>query len=71
MAFTDDSELYCWGGWNYGQLGVEGVTSNCSTSMLLDIREDWAMLSAGMYHTLGLTKQGQVYSWGGGYSPTS
>eukprot|EP00456_Euglypha_rotunda_P023121 TRINITY_DN1930_c0_g1_i3.p1 TRINITY_DN1930_c0_g1~~TRINITY_DN1930_c0_g1_i3.p1 ORF type:complete len:1062 (+),score=161.38 TRINITY_DN1930_c0_g1_i3:138-3188(+) len=68
VCCTDKDEMYVWGQNDYFQLGIGANTGAKKTPHLHPIQEKWAHFSCGMYHTLALTREGKVYSWGDGYS---
>jgi alpha-tubulin suppressor-like RCC1 family protein len=68
VAFTFNNELYAWGYNNFGQLG-NGSNSNrlepvpvVMTGVLAG--KAVTAIAAGTHHTLALTSEGRVYSWG-------
>lgn len=80
IALTDDGSLWAWGNDIYGQLGQGGALSSPPYSRTPTIVTDTLGLQvvdvdAGRFHTLFLTKDGQVHAAGindreqlGGYS---
>jgi alpha-tubulin suppressor-like RCC1 family protein len=62
-ALTTDSEAYCWGSNDKGQLG-DGTTDARSlpTPVITQLR--FAAITAGGRHTCGLTSDGSAYCWG-------
>jgi alpha-tubulin suppressor-like RCC1 family protein len=68
LALTSDGRIYSWGRYNEGQLGNNSVT-NQPTPVAVDMSGALAgktviAIAAGFYHSLALTSDGQVYSWG-------
>jgi len=69
VALTTDGKLHAWG-YNYnGELGNGTYVSRTSTP--LEVNTSGALfgktvttIAAGAYHTLALTSDGRVYSWG-------
>jgi alpha-tubulin suppressor-like RCC1 family protein len=74
---TAGGEGFCWGSDSEGQLGgqttddcspVSSSIHRCSTSPLLVSGSlQWQEISAGSYHTCGLTVTGEAYCWGGNW----
>jgi alpha-tubulin suppressor-like RCC1 family protein len=54
---------YCWGGNGFGQLG-NGNTTNQASPVLVQGGFTFVQLSAGAFHTCGLTGSGNAYCWG-------
>jgi alpha-tubulin suppressor-like RCC1 family protein len=61
------THVYAWGAGDMGQLGVDTYTGK-STPVKADIPiwEEVVSISAGRYHSLALTSQGILYTWGQG-----
>lgn len=76
-GLTPGGAAYCWGYGGMGQLGGSitgsgcGVTSNgayyCSTPVPVSGGLTFATISAGLYHTCGVTTSGVAYCWGFNY----
>jgi YD repeat-containing protein len=68
LAVTTQGRVYAWG-WNfYGQLG-DGTSNDRSTPTLINVPslqsgETIAQVTAGSSHSLAVTTQARVYSWG-------
>src|SRR5258708_4752059 len=54
---------YCWGGNFFGELG-DGTTTNRSTPTLVLGGVSFVAVSAGSFHTCGVTPAGAAYCWG-------
>jgi alpha-tubulin suppressor-like RCC1 family protein len=54
---------YCWGGNGYGQVG-NGVTTNQNLPVVVSGGLALVQLTAGAFHTCGLTATGTAYCWG-------
>ncbi len=64
VARTTAGGLYAWGHGSYGQLGV-GDWSNRYTPTLVSISATKiVMVATGRYHTVALSTQGKVFTWG-------
>jgi alpha-tubulin suppressor-like RCC1 family protein len=63
-AVTPDHRAYCWG-WNqFGQIG-DGTTSyERAKPTLVKGGLSWRQISAGGYHTCGVTTDDRAYCWG-------
>ena len=68
LALTDKAELYSWGKNSQGQCGV-GNNEDLLLPALVSFKEEVkvVVVAAGWEHTLALTSEGEVYSWGCGY----
>lgn len=66
LFLTDDGEVLSCGVGEYGRLGT-GSTVDASSPMPLETlaNEDIVQISAGFDHSVALTKDGRIYSWGG------
>jgi alpha-tubulin suppressor-like RCC1 family protein len=67
-AVTEDGQLFMWGRYLYGQLGSDARKKDYSLPKLVDALKDQFVVSVacGDNHTLVLTKEGKVYSFGAG-----
>ena len=63
---TTDGAAYCWGNGSYGQLGDGNTTRFQKTPVAVTFTGQFASLTAGEYHTCGLTPDGTAYCWGNG-----
>eukprot|EP00456_Euglypha_rotunda_P081593 TRINITY_DN7975_c0_g1_i3.p1 TRINITY_DN7975_c0_g1~~TRINITY_DN7975_c0_g1_i3.p1 ORF type:complete len:243 (+),score=32.81 TRINITY_DN7975_c0_g1_i3:162-890(+) len=68
LAATNRGELYVWGQGDYGQLGMTPKETKKQPTLHPLVGQSWAHFACGMYHSMGLTREGKVYSWGDGYS---
>ena len=67
-AVTADGNVYCWGGNNYGQLGIGGTASSF-VPVEIDMSgvtagKNFIDVSAGYAHTCALASDGTAYCWG-------
>jgi alpha-tubulin suppressor-like RCC1 family protein len=69
-ALSADGDVYAWGLESSGQLGLGSRSTKASTPVKVDglCGRGITQLSCGMYHTLALTAEGEVYSCGFGGS---
>jgi alpha-tubulin suppressor-like RCC1 family protein len=70
-GITSDARAYCWGLNNTGQIGNgEGGTRFQSPALQGPVPTEvlgghrWTTISAGAWHTCGVTTDGDVYCWG-------
>ncbi|PNT68828.1 hypothetical protein BRADI_3g45740v3 [Brachypodium distachyon] len=69
MAVAGDGKLYGWG-WNkFGQVGVADNVDHCSpVQVIFPDEQKVAQVACGWRHTLALTENKNVFSWGRGTS---
>jgi alpha-tubulin suppressor-like RCC1 family protein len=74
-AVSQASKVYCWGRNDRAQLGFNGDGSrkpNSVAKLLVPTAVPTDLLfssvSAGMFHTCALTKEGKAYCWGGNFN---
>lgn len=60
--------MYCWGSNFYGQLGLGPIVQESPYPQLITSLSRLKIIDviAGQYHSMALTADGQVYSWGWG-----
>ncbi len=67
-ALSQDGDLFCWGGNNYGQLGTGSTASSFTPAKVSNSgpggNKHWVDISAGYAHTCALTDDGTAYCWG-------
>jgi alpha-tubulin suppressor-like RCC1 family protein len=65
FAQLSTSEVYCWGGNTYGQLGVgDKEDKNTPTLLTFEFPAQVKHLVCGCYYTLALLQTNDVFSWG-------
>ncbi|KAK5645427.1 hypothetical protein RI129_006727 [Pyrocoelia pectoralis] len=67
LALTDCG-VYAWGSNSYGQLGIGSLTCESPYPQIVDDLHACPIVSvaAGQYHSMALTAEGHVYTWGWG-----
>lgn len=64
-ALAAGGDAYCWGLNGYGQLGSGNGSADYSPVPVGVVGAlTWAVISAGFWHTCGLTASGAAYCWG-------
>lgn len=68
-ALTSSGALFCWGAGGQGRLGTGNTASaRVPAAVAAPSVAAWAQVSAGVYHTCGVTALGAALCWGqGGY----
>ena len=64
LGVTATGIAYAWGRNSNGQLGDGTTTPRSSPVTVIGAITDWASVSAGRYHSLGVTDAGIAYAWG-------
>jgi alpha-tubulin suppressor-like RCC1 family protein len=64
LGVTQGGIAYAWGFNNYGRLGDNTATARSSPVTVVGGITNWSQLSAGGYHSLGVTQGGIAYAWG-------
>lgn len=59
-----NGELWTWGRNNLYQLGNNTTTDQTSPIQIATTITNWVAVASGLTHSLALTSDGQVYSWG-------
>jgi len=65
MLITEGKMLYNWGCGMYGCLG-DGTEQSCTTPRVVEALKHHkvAMAAGGAFHSMAVTEEGQLYSWG-------
>jgi alpha-tubulin suppressor-like RCC1 family protein len=64
VGLTSSGIAYGWGTNGSGQLGDGTTTSTSSPVTVVGGITNWSQLSAGRFHSVGLTSSGIAYGWG-------
>ncbi len=68
MALTSSGKVYSWGKNTQGQCGHGNIDDHIKPTLIRKLEEHVILqLAAGWEHSLALTKEGTIYSWGSGY----
>lgn len=65
-AIKSDGSLWAWGYNPYGQVGNGESGNQLQVPVKVSGDHEWAAVSAGGVHVLAVTREGHLYSWGGG-----
>ena len=66
-SVTTGGAAYCWGANNNGQLGDGNGGTDRATPVLVQGGHAFAMVSAGIDHSCGVTTAGAAYCWGSNF----
>ncbi|KAM8967986.1 probable E3 ubiquitin-protein ligase HERC6 isoform X1 [Sarcophilus harrisii] len=66
LAICKTGRIYSWGSGSRGQLGIKEVKDQCSIPKNIAAlsRDKIIQVSCGHYHSIALTQDGKVFSWG-------
>lgn len=64
VALKNDGTVWAWGINDHGQLGNGGTTSSSFIPLQISSLTNVSAVSAGGFHTLALSNDGTVWSWG-------
>jgi len=64
LGLTSNGVAYAWGLASYGATGTDSNSGTNSPVTVVGGITNWSKLSAGQFHSLGLTDTGELYSWG-------
>ncbi|KAK0180736.1 hypothetical protein PV327_003090 [Microctonus hyperodae] len=66
LAVTNNG-VYAWGGSQYGQLGLGEILQTPNPELIISLAQEIVIdVAAGQYHSVILTMDGRVFSWGWG-----
>ncbi|EQC36786.1 hypothetical protein SDRG_05620 [Saprolegnia diclina VS20] len=66
-AVTDTGEIFTWGGGEHGQLGHGDKVNKTIPSLVKHLADKVVVqITCGWSHTVALTENGEVYTWGNG-----
>jgi alpha-tubulin suppressor-like RCC1 family protein len=63
-GITKAANLYCWGNNDFGQVGDGTAVSPWLSLYRVGAAGVWSRVSAGNFHTCGITKAANLYCWG-------
>ena len=63
-SYVVSNVAYAWGRNSFGQLGDNTLVSKRSPVTVVGDITNWSSVSAGYYHSIGLTDAGVAYAWG-------
>lgn len=63
-ALSKTGQVFCWGGNQYGQLGLGSTITSTSGPTLIAGGHTFKSLGAGRFHTCGITTSDETYCWG-------
>src|SRR5690606_4324476 len=63
-ATQDNGSLWCWGQNHHGQLGGGKAFARSQAPVAVAGGRQWVQVSAGEWHTCGVTQAGEGYCWG-------
>ena len=66
LARRADGSIWAWGLNSSGQLGLGTKYNSTNAPARIGTNADWASISAGVTHSLGLKTNGTLWSWGAG-----
>jgi hypothetical protein len=64
LGVTTTGIAYGWGENFFGQVGDNSITTRGTPRIVVGNITNWSQVSAGAYHSLGLTATGIAYAWG-------
>ena len=66
ICVTKEGFVFSWGSNRFGQLDASPSTSNirCLPSRVFELKKPCVAVAAGDRHSVALTRQGEVYTWG-------
>lgn len=67
-AIKTDGSLWCWGGNSFGQLGCNDTNDKSSPVQTIAYGTNWTKIACGNAHTVGVKKDGTMWSWGYNYT---
>jgi alpha-tubulin suppressor-like RCC1 family protein len=71
LALTRQGRVFSWGKNSQGQCGIGNMEDMFKPHMIKKLQDQFiAQVTAGWEHSIALTNDGKMYSWGSGYKDT-
>ena len=64
LGIRTNGSLYAWGNNEFGRTGLNTTTGTTNTPQRVGTDTNWAFVSAGGLHSLGLRTNGSLWAWG-------
>jgi alpha-tubulin suppressor-like RCC1 family protein len=64
LAIKKDGGLWAWGYGSNGQLGLDSWDESRNSPTRVGTGTDWAAVSASVFHSLAIKKDGSLWAWG-------
>ena len=64
IGIKSDGSLWAWGLNSDGQLGLGNTTSPITGALQVGADRNWAIISAGGSHSIGIKSDGSLWAWG-------
>ena len=64
LALTSKGELYAWGSNEHGKTGLNRTEGATHIPTLVSNSRNWSHIAVGLYHSLAIADQGDLYAWG-------
>lgn len=64
LVLTEEGQVWAWGWNNWGEVGVDNKEPQWVPQLILDKDKDVVSIKCGYVHSLALTREGKLFSWG-------
>jgi alpha-tubulin suppressor-like RCC1 family protein len=64
IGIDKNGQVWSWGSNVYGEIGDNTTTSKCTPVSILGNKKTFCQITGAYNHTLGIDKNGQIWSWG-------